>query len=145
MSTKRQAEIRAAKEGKELDFRPNVRSKEGTSSHYVKNSELREEMIRCKEKGETSEKLALMFQQIATRLSSKLKYNNPMDREDCISAAVLDCLKYWWNYNPEVSDNAFAYITSICTNGFAKNWRSFQKIKFPDSIMISLSDNIYSL
>lgn len=144
MSTKRQAEIRAKKEGKELDFTPSKPAKD-PGSHYVKNSVLREEFIKCKKTGELSDELVLMFQQIATRLSTKLKYSNPMDREDCISTAVMDCIKYWKNYDPEISDNAFAYVTSICRNGYAKFWRASSKMKFPDSIMISLSDNVYSL
>ena len=65
-----------------------------SSRHYVNNNELREELIRCKASGELTEKAILMFQQIAKRLSTKLKYTNPMDREDCISQAVLDCIMY---------------------------------------------------
>ena len=91
-----------------------------SSRHYVNNNELREELIRCKASGELTEKAILMFQQIAKRLSTKLKYTNPMDREDCISQAVLDCIMYWHNYTPEKSLNAFSYITQICVNGFQK-------------------------
>lgn len=116
-----------------------------SSKHYVNNNELREELIICKAQDELTEKAVLMFQQIATRLSTKLKYTNPMDREDCISQAVLDCMMYWRNYNPEKSLNAFSYITQICVNGFQKGWRKLGKLNLPDSKRVSLSDNIYSI
>lgn len=145
MSTKRQLEIKAQKEGKELDFKPAKRSAKGPAGHYVKNSELLAEFIKCKEEDKLSDKLVLMFQQIAERLSVKLMYNDPMDREDCIATAVADCIKYWRNFNPEVSSNAFAYVTSIVRNGYAKCWRSMEKMKLPDSMKVSLSDNLYSI
>ena len=86
-----------------------------------------------------------MFLQIATKLSKMLKYTNDDDRDDCIYHAVSDCISYFNDFNPEKTKNAFAYITSICTNGFAKGWRKLGKMKFPDASMLSLSDNIYSL
>ena len=145
MSTKRQAQLKAAAEGVEFidDTIPKV--KKSTAGHYVKNADLLAEIKKSREQGELTTECVLMFQQIATRLSSKLKYNNPADREDCISAAVLDCIGYWKNFNPEISNNAFAYITSICRNGFAKGWRQLGKMQCPDSLCISLSDEIYSL
>ena len=145
MSTKRQAQLRAAAEGKEFidDTIPTV--KKSSTGHYVRNADLLAEIKKSRERGELTTEAVLMFQQIATKLSTKLKYNNPDDREDCISAAVLDCIRYWSNFNPDVSENAFAYITSVCRNGFAKGWRQLGKIQCPDSLRISLSDGIYSL
>lgn len=146
MSTKRQAQIKAKRDGVEFIDRtiPQSTNKDGRG-HYVKNKDLREELIKSREAGELTDTAIDMFIQIATRLSSKLKYNDPADREDCISYAILDCLRYWHDYDPEYSENAFAYITSVCLNGFAKGWRALGKIKCPDSIRIPISDGIYSI
>ncbi len=146
MSTKRQAQLRAEKEGVEfIDNTLNKSGKKEVDSHYVKNSVLKEELIKCREQNELTDEVVSMFTQIATKLSAGIKYNDPEDRKDCIAYAVLDCVRYWRNYDPSVSENAFAYITSVCRNGFAKGWRALGKMKCPDSMVISLSDNLYSL
>ena len=144
MSTKRQAQLKAAAEGSEFIDDTFPKTTNNTSGHYVKNADLLAEIKKSRESGELTETCALMFKQIATKLSSKLKYNNPMDREDCISSGVLDCIRYWRNFNPEISDNAFAYITSVCRNAFAKGWRQLGKIQCPDSMRVPISDDIYS-
>lgn len=146
MSTKRQAQIRAQKEGVEfVDNTLDNPAKKSADSHYVKNSVLRDELIKCREQDKLTDEAVSMFTQIATKLSASIKYNDPEDRKDCIAYAVLDCVRYWRNYDPSVSENAFAYITSVCRNGFAKGWRALGKMKCPDSQVISLSDDIYSL
>ena len=145
MSTKRQAQLKAASEGVEFIDTTIPKVKKSTAGHYVKNADLLAELKKSREQGELTTEAVIMFQQIATRLSSKLKYNNPADREDCISAAVLDCIRYWKNFDPDVTENAFAYITSICRNGFAKGWRQLGKIQCPDALCVSVSDEIYSL
>lgn len=146
MSTKRQAQIRAERDG--VEFIDNTLNNPNTKKpelHYVKNAVLRDELIRCKKQDKLSDEAVKMFMQIATKLSQKIKYNNEMDREDCIAYALMDCIKYWKNYDSDVSDNAFAYITSVCRNGFAKGWRALGKVKCPDSSIISLSSNLYSI
>ncbi len=146
MSTKRQAQIRVQKEGVEfIDNTLDNPAKKSSDSHYVKNSVLREELIKCRDQDKLTDEAVSMFTQIATKLSASIKYNDPEDRKDCIAYAVLDCVRYWRNYDPSVSENAFAYITSVCRNGFAKGWRALGKMKCPDSQVISLSDDIYSL
>ena len=148
MSTKLQAKIRCEKAGEEfIDDTLESVGRTAVEEHYVKNIDLYNEIVYCKahNNGLATDKLATRFIKIATKLSNKLIYNKPDDRDDCICYAVADCLKYFKDFDPTVSKNAFAYITSICSNGFAKGWRALGKMKFPDSIMVSLSDNIYSI
>lgn len=145
MSTKRQAQLKAAAEGVEFIDDTLDQGKRDPNSHYVKNADLLAEWKRCKEADEVSNELASMFMQIATKMSSKLKYNNEQDREDCISTAVLDCMRYWKRYDPNITENAFAYFTSVCKNGFAKGWRGLGKMACPDSKCIPISDEIYSI
>jgi DNA-directed RNA polymerase specialized sigma subunit len=115
------------------------------TNHYVKNSELREEIIRCKKNDVLSEEAINMFIILAKKYSNKYQYMYEEDREDCISFAVMDCYLYWRGYDPERSQNAFAYYTQIVKNGFAKGWRRLYG-NLPKSRKISLStNNIYNI
>jgi hypothetical protein len=148
MSTKLQEKNRCEREGREfVDETLATIGQTPESQHYVKNSVLLAEMMRCKEEndGRASEELAKMFLQIATKLSNGLKYLNEDDRQDCIYTAIADCISYWNDFDPEKTQNAFAYITSICRNGFAKGWRNLGYMKCPKALRMSLSDNLYSI
>ena len=148
MSTKLQSKIRCEKAGEEfIDETLSSVGRTSEEEHYVRNIDLYNEIIYCKQHngGRASEKLGEMFIKIASKLANKVKYKNPDDRDDCISHAVEDCLRYFDRFDPDKSKNAFAYITTMCTNGFNKGWRSLGKKNFPDSIMMSLDDNIYTI
>ena len=111
---------------------------------YVKNKELREELITSKAKGELTPKAIDMFMLMARRFGEKLTYVFEADRDDCMAFAIMDCYQYWRGYNPEYP-NAFAYITQIIKNGYAKGYRKLYG-KMPLSKKISVNqNNIYSL
>jgi len=113
--------------------------------HHVKNSDLREEIIKCKEKDELSKEALDMFMLMAKKFSTRLNYIYPEDKEDCISFAVMDCFQYWRGYDPQKSQNAFAYFTQIIKNGFAKGWRKLYG-NMPKSHKITVSNNkIYNI
>jgi len=113
--------------------------------HHVKNKDLREELIKSKEQNELTKDALDMIILMSKKFSLKFKYIYEDDRQDCISFAIMDCYKYWRNYNPEKSPNAFSYITQIIKNGFAKSWRQLYN-HFPKSKKISISNgNIYSI
>jgi len=112
---------------------------------YVKNKELREELIKSKEQDKLTKEALNMFILMANKFSTNFTYIYEEDREDCISFAIMDCYQYWRGYKPEKSPNAFAYITQIIKNGFAKGWRKLYG-NMPKSSKISVSqNNIYSL
>jgi len=113
--------------------------------HHVKNKDLREEIIKSKEKDELTNEAILMFMLMAKKFSNSFTYIYEEDKEDCISFAVMDCYQYWRGYDPEKSQNAFAYFTQIIKNGFGKAWRKLHG-NFPISNRISYSsNNIYSI
>ena len=112
---------------------------------YVKNADLRNEIIKCKENDELSKEALNMFILMANKFSNKLFYIYPEDKEDCIAYAIMDCYLYWKSYNPEKSQNAFAYFTQVIKHGFAKGWRKLYG-RFPKSKKISISsNNIYTI
>ena len=114
-------------------------------AHHVKNKDLREELILSKKNDELSKNAVIMFMLMAEKFATKFKYVYPEDKQDCIQFAIMDCYQYWRGYDPEKSANAFAYITQIIKNGFAKGWRKLYG-NMPKSKKISISQNkIYSL
>jgi DNA-directed RNA polymerase specialized sigma subunit len=106
--------------------------------HYVKNKDLLAEVIKSKENGKLTPQAVEMFRKIAKESNKNLSYKNPMDREDCISSAIEDMLKYWDRFDPEVSTNAFAFYSQMAKNGFAKGWKKLHHPK--KGQMLSLSD-----
>ena len=107
--------------------------------YYINNKDFTNEIIRCKHgllneetgyqhtKGELSPKAIDYFILLANRAIQKLKFQNPLDREDCIQSALLDLLRYRRNFNEEKSNNAFAYFTQIAKNGYAKEYKKIYK------------------
>jgi DNA-directed RNA polymerase specialized sigma subunit len=112
---------------------------------HVKNVDLRNEIVKSKSQNELTPQALDMLILMAKKFSTKLYYVYPEDREDCISSAVMDCYKYWRGYDPEKSQNAFAYFTQIIKMGAAKQWRKLYGA-LPKSKKISISsNNIYTI
>ena len=111
---------------------------------FVKNKDLREQLIISKAQNELTKEALDMFILMANRFAANFTYIYQEDKEDCISFAIMDCYLYWRGYNPEKSLNAFAYISQVIKNGMSKGWRRLRTC--PKSKMISLSsNNIYSI
>lgn len=112
---------------------------------YVKNAELRAEIIKSKELGELTPRALEMLILMANRFSHKLSYYYEDDKKDCIAGSIMDCFQYWRGYDPTKSDNAFAYFSQICKNGSSKMWKKLYG-HFPKSSKISISSsNLYSI
>ena len=60
------------------------------------------------------------FLKIATHLSYKPNFVNYMFREDMISDGIENCVQYIHNFNPEKSQNPFAYFTQIIHYAFLR-------------------------
>ena len=122
------------------------------SEHYVNNKELLEAMIvyRAKvdkarekfiEKYDTEQPkykpwegkpripnyLGECFLKIATHLSYKPNFVNYMFREDMISDGIENCVQYIHNFNPERSQNPFAYFTQIIHYAFLRRIQKEKK------------------
>lgn len=99
--------------------------------HYVDNKRLFKEICeykklvaKAKKKGQPSpaipEYIGECILAIATRLSTKPNFINYSFREDMISDAVENVLLYLNNFNPEKSQNPFAYFTQITHYAFIR-------------------------
>lgn len=115
---------------------------------YLKNKDLYNEIIKSKEQDELTPRAQEMFILLTNKVSLKMKYRDPQDREDCISSAYLDLIRYWRAFNPEKSTNAFAYYTEIIKKGFAKGWNALHPKKYQGTLSIDKTqdyEGIYSI
>jgi len=108
------------------------------SEHYVNNKELLEALIvyrtkvaEAQAKGlpkpRISNYLGECFLKIATHLSYKPNFVNYMFRDDMISDGIENCVQYIHNFNPEKSQNPFAYFTQIIHYAFLRRIQKEKK------------------
>lgn len=60
------------------------------------------------------------FLKIATHLSFKPNFVNYIFKDDMISDGIENCVQYIHNFDPEKSDNPFAYFTQIIYYAFLR-------------------------
>ena len=103
--------------------------------HYVNNKEFLKAMIDwnngCKQAKEfgvdpppITNYIGECFLKIATHLSYRPNFINYTYREEMISDGIENCLQYVHNFNPEKSDNPFAYFTQIIYYAFLRKYIS---------------------
>lgn len=95
---------------------------------YCKNENAKAELKKCKtdvqnllkdvKESYFGGRLCEMIYMIGERYSSKSSFSGYTWREDMVSEGMVFCLKYLKNFNPEKSQNPFAYITQIFRNAF---------------------------
>jgi hypothetical protein len=92
--------------------------------HYINNQDFHDALVIWKTELTTnpsarlSEYIGLCFQKIAEGRAKHPWYSGWTFKDEMIAEAVLTCCKYAHNYNPEKSNNPFAYFTTYCNNAF---------------------------
>ena len=108
------------------------------SEHYVNNKEFLAALIKLREDREIAEiqgkekpriprYIGECFLKIATHLSFKPNFVNYMFKEDMISDVIVNCVQYIHNFNPEKSQNPFAYFTQIIHYAFLRRIQKEKK------------------
>ena len=106
-------------------------AKRKRSEHYVNNKEFLAALIAYREEREIAEAKGLprpvipryigeCFLKIATHLSFKPNFVNYMFKDDMVSDGIENCVQYIHNFNPEKSQNPFAYFTQIIHYAFLR-------------------------
>lgn len=113
-------------------------------ARYISNKELLQEIIKSKEANELTPRAVEMLMKMAREISKVFKYKYEEDREDCIAYSIEDCLKYWRNFDPTKSTNAFAYYTQMIKHGAAKGWRDLYPIKSSKKVPISTDNGVFN-
>ena len=99
--------------------------------HYVNNKEFLEAMKAYKksvnkakrekkEKPPVTDYIGSCFLKIANHLSYRPNFINYTYRDEMISDGIENCLQYVKNFNPEKSQNPFAYFTQIIYYAFLR-------------------------
>lgn len=114
-------------------------------ANYVNAKELYEEILLSKQQGKLTPNALKLLDRMVKEISKIFKYKMEEDREDCQSFAMEDVLKYWDRFNPEKSNNAFAFYTQMIKNGFAKGWRRLYPIKSCMKISINKDYGVYNI
>ena len=108
------------------------------SEHYVNNKEFLAALIKLREDREIAEiqgkekpriprYIGECFLKIATHLSFKPNFVNYMFKEDMISDGIENCVQYIHNFNPEKSQNPYAYFTQIIHYAFLRRIQKEKK------------------
>ena len=106
--------------------------------HYVDNKKFLQAMIeyrdKCKKAEEKNRKkpdvtnyIGQCFLKIANHLSYRPNFINYTYRDDMISDGIENCLQYMNNFDPDKSDNPFAYFTQIIYYAFIRRIQKEKK------------------
>ena len=101
------------------------------TAHYVDNKQFLQAMKdwkeQCEEALQTGDEppqvtnyIGECFLKIANGLSHKPNFMNYTFREDMVSDGIENCLQYIHNFNPDKSNNPFAYFTQIIYYAFIR-------------------------
>ena len=105
--------------------------RKSTAAHYVDNKVFLQAMKEWKEKCDEAEQMGEekprvsnyigeCFLKIAYGLSHKPNFMNYTFKDDMVSDGIENCLQYIHNFNPEKSNNPFAYFTQIIYYAFIR-------------------------
>ena len=105
--------------------------KKKKTEHYVNNKQFLSAMVDYKEQCKLAENekkirppvteyIGECFLKIANHLSYRPNFINYTYKEDMISDGIENCLQYVANFNPEKSNNPFAYFTQIIYYAFLR-------------------------
>lgn len=112
------------------------RGRPSNANAYLRNADLLEQIRISKHRGAPTDELVGMFILLCDRAIKRLRYADPQDEEDCKSAALMDLIKYYHNFDENRGTNAFAYCTQIFKNGAAKG---FKQLYDPNMKTVSLT------
>ena len=127
-----------------------VMTKRKRSEHYVNNKEFLAALIKYREDKEIAEiqgkpkppiprYIGECFLKIANHLSFKPNFVNYMFKEDMISDGIENCLQYIDNFNPDKSNNPFAYFTQIIWFAFLRRIQKEKKLLY---VKYKMTENV---
>lgn len=85
---------------------------------YLSNSEMFKEVLKCQENDKLSEELGTMFMIMAKRIATKPNFSGYSYKDEMIGNGVVACCGALHKFDPNKSENTFAYYTSIIHNAF---------------------------
>ena len=120
-------------------------------AHYVDNKEFFKAMVIYLDEVKVAEDageprpripnyIGECFMKIANHLSYKPNFINYTYRDDMISDGVENCCQYIYNFNPEKTENPFAYFTQIIWYAFLRRIQKEKRQLYVKYKQIDLHD-----
>lgn len=127
--------------------------------HYIDNAQFLQEMIAYTDKVKSAkskgiskpripEYVGKCFMMIAENLSHKPNFISYTFRDDMVSDAIENCVQYASNFNPDKSNNPFAYFTQIVYYAFLRRIQREKKqlyVKYKSAEMSGVMDEFNQL
>ena len=85
---------------------------------YINNHDLLIEVALSKEQGQMTEKLAKMLTMLCTRYGTRGNYVGYSYNDDMQAYAMMMVCRTWHKFNPEKSNNPFAFYTQCIKHSF---------------------------
>ena len=109
---------------------------------YINNSDLLKQLALSREQDKMTDELAKMLTMLCARYAKHPDYSNIFSYdEDMKSFAMLTGVKVWRSFNPEKSNNPFAYFTQIFRHAFYQylNHETKQRT-IKDEILVNIGE-----
>ena len=81
---------------------------------------------------------------MAQKLSSKAGFVSYTFKDDMIGEGVLCVMKYCHNFDPEKSQNAFAYVTQVLHNAFIRYITNEKKQTYTKALIVADNPKLFS-
>jgi DNA-directed RNA polymerase specialized sigma24 family protein len=95
---------------------------------YINNSDLLREIELSHKQDRMTEELGKMVIELCKRYAKHPQYSNIYSHEEDMKAfAIMTVVKVWRSFNPEKSNNPFAYFTQILRHAFYQFGNSEKK------------------
>ena len=115
-------------------------------SDYVNRHELLKEVMTSKEVDCLTPRALELLMKMTKECTRALRYKEMMDKEDCMSEAIFDVIKYWKRFDPDIANsNCFSFFTQIIKHGLAKGWKKLHNIKTINIVSIDEETGIYNI
>lgn len=96
-------------------------------SKYIDKKELLAEVIHAREVGTMTDKLAKLLQLLTKQYATSARFASYSYNDDMQSYAMMMLVRTWNRFNPERSDNAFAFYTQCIKNSFKQYLKDEKK------------------
>lgn len=93
-------------------------AKKKKKKNYINNKDLLAEVIKSKEQGKMTDEFGKMMLLLVKRYSSQGCYSGYTYVDDMEAYALMTVCKVWNSFNPEKSNNPFAYFTQTIKRAF---------------------------
>jgi DNA-directed RNA polymerase specialized sigma24 family protein len=104
------------------------KTKKNKPKNYINNSDLLREIELSHKQNRMTEELGKMIIELTKRYAKHPKYSNIYSHEEDMKAfAIMTVVKVWRSFDPEKSNNPFAYFTQILRHAFYQFGNSEKK------------------